>query len=633
MGTPPWPIVPSTDHLDQIVPQALMMTIVREGEKSTPLPENVHLRLPSPDPDEITLIRLWFGWQMDDLPLLRNEYRRAYNRLQAEGLPLHLDRRWETTMTDLVQAPLQTEVDLLWETALQEAKQHGHSALHTVEQLSLCMASALECNTTQLIRLAQTGEGVVGYLYPLKPLRLKIPPPICGFLYLLSERRNEAVVEAIMQTLGGLVLDENFFFLVNLIGRSDQESLLAKLREKSYQPLLLDEGDFKHIINAPRPLDALRDFAVERINLSTISPFFTRAPVPDHMFFGREREIAEIRSKLATHSVVLIGGRRIGKTSTLQKVNRTFHEANSPATTYYIDCSQISQHAHFFRRLHRSFKVQSAQTDDPTHFDEVVQELTERHPTRPPIFLLDEVDILIRYDQQQEEPLLRAFRALSNERRCQFVFSGEKTLLRALSDPHSVLFNFPKLVKLNPLRPEVVRRLVSEPFEMLNIWLEQPDSLIQQIYEISAGHPNIVQTICQALVEAVDRDKETSLLKQKHLGWVLDQHQVQTDIVETMWGQMHPFARLATLIWEESAPTKTLEDLFQDFQKLGLKGLKFQHLRDYVIPDLELYNFILRDGTAYRLLPIHFPTILDEMTNKHIEIRILLDDLHRELEL
>jgi hypothetical protein len=169
--------------------------------------------------------------------------------------------------------------------------------------------------------------------------------------------------------------EENFFVIVNIAGRPDIDKIVSSLLPQGFKPLELSESDVKHITSAPKPINALRDIVINRINLTAISPFYTRAPVPDHMFFGREKEIAEVRSQVSTHSVVLIGGRRIGKTSTLQKIYRILAHEDSPVVPYYLDCSNMQKHSHFFRRIQRDWGVTVQDIDDPIEFDDVVQQI------------------------------------------------------------------------------------------------------------------------------------------------------------------------------------------------------------------------------------------------------------------
>jgi hypothetical protein len=297
---------------------------------------------------------------------------------------------------------------------------------------------------------------------------------------------------------------------------------------------------------------------------------------------------------------------------------------------YYLDCSNVLQYRHFFRRIQRDWQVPLNAEADPIEFDEVVEYLRKKHTGQTPIFLLDEVDRLLKTDQAEgyNEPLFRTFRSLSNQKNCQFLFSGEKYLLRSILDAHSVMFNFPKEVRLGPLDRDIVERLVKEPFEMLNIWLEDANYLIQQVYEISAGHPNIVQTICHALVNVLDQDSNANIITRDHLGKALDIHQVQVDIVTTIWGQMHPIAKLITLLWEEDVPRMSLQDILELLQRTGLKNVQTQVIKGQVIPDLELYNFVRQRGQDYELLPVHFPTIMAFMTDKRMEIKATLETIN-----
>lgn len=632
-ATPAWAVTTVTDRLDDAFVPPMMIEVVREAPRSLSIVPNttrdlaLRLAVPSPDIDEILSLRITHGWAAEHVQRLRHDYRRAYYRVSADNIPLHIDRRWETTMADLVHSNVRTEIANLWDRIVQDNQRGAHFALPTLKKLNDSLVTALDADPAQVQLYPEMTADIQLFFCPLQPFRLKIPPPTCAFVYILAQRGTTEVTEDLIRTVTRNVLEENFFFAVNIAGRNDMDRLLEPLRAQSYMPLELTEADIKHILSAPKPTFALRDIVINRINLTAISPFYTRAPVPDHMFFGREKEIADMRSELSTHSVALIGGRRIGKTSTLQKLNRALAHADGLLYPYYLDCSSVFTHKHFFRRIARDWGTKTENIDDPVEFDDVVSQLTERHRGKIPVFLLDEVDRLLKTDQGNDfhEPLFRTFRSLSNEKRCQFVFSGEKLLLGSINNAHSVLFNFPMQVKLAPLSKEVVRRLVSEPFEMLNIWLENVDYLIQRIYEISAGHPNIVQTICHALVKVIDEDKQANLLKREHLEKTLDIHQVQADIVETIWGQMHPLAKLVTLTWPENRRLMSLEDMIKLIQRAGLRTVLTQQVKDTVIPDLELYNFIEQVGQEYQLIPVHFPTILDSMTDKKMEIRAILE--------
>ncbi|MBI5959637.1 MAG: AAA family ATPase [Chloroflexi bacterium] len=580
--------------------------------------------VPSPDPDEITVLRVLHGMMAEAIPALREGYRRAYDRAGAEGMPLHIDRRWDSTMADLVHTAARREISTIWENLIKALLRDPGSAAPPLDALVRAFGLALDVQETTTVPSLPGDMRLV--VYKLRPFRLKLPPPNCAVLFIFSNRSAEAVGEEIERAMALLPLEEQFAFVVNLTGRRDMDELLAPLRRIDFTSLVLTEADIKHIVSARQPTRALGDLVLDQVSLTTVSPFYTRGPVPEHMFFGREREISEVRSKLRTHSVALIGGRRIGKTSTLQRIQRLLKPIESDYVPYYLDCHNATNYQSFFWLVNKRWELDLPANVNPVQFEDAVNALQQRHRGKNIAILFDEVDTLLRFDRlpDHQETLFRTFRALSNEKRCQFVFSGEKWLMSATHDPYSALFNFAQAVRLEPLPPKVVHHLVAEPFEMLNVWIEESDQLIDKIYHISAGHPNIVQMICQAMVEELDHDPQNaSLLNMAHLDHATSQRELQDEIVETIWGQMNPLAKLITLIWPEDEVLLTLNQIEALLSDIGIHRVAPEKL-ERTAKDLELYCFVRpRENDQIELIPIAFPAILDFMTDKKRQIEIV----------
>ena len=580
--------------------------------------------VPSPDPDEITVLRVVHGVMAEALPPIREAYRRAYDRAGAEGLPLHIDRRWDATIADLVQTTARREISMIWEDLLQAIHQGPEAANRPLDALVRALGVALDVvETVPAPRVPPDFRLVV---YKLRPFRLKLPPPNCAVLFLYSHRSADEIGEEILRAVAPLPLEEQFVFIVNIAGRPDIDAIIEPLRRVDFTVLVLTEADIKHLIGARLPTRALSDLVLDHVNLTTVSPFFTRGPVPEHMFFGREREINEVRSKLRSHSVALIGGRRIGKTSTLQRIQRLLQPTDGDYAPYYLDCHGATNYHSFFWLINRRWNVNIDQDVTPVQFEDVITTLQGRHKNKNIAILFDEVDSLLLFDRQAEnqETLFRTFRSLSNEKRCQYVLSGEKWLMRSIGDPYSALFNFAQAVRLEPLPPKVVHHLIAEPFEMLNVWIEQSEQLINRIYQISAGHPNIVQMICQSMVEELDKTPQNaSLLTMAHLDQATSRRTLQEEIVQTIWGQMNPLARLVTLVWPEGERFLTLADVEKLLRDAGIGPIPPERL-DRTAKDLELYCFVRpRDNDRLELIPMAFPAILDFMTDKRRQIEIM----------
>jgi hypothetical protein len=119
---------------DEKHPPAVPYEIVRELPRafSVVSPPQQGVRrcfIPSPDPDEITVMRVLHGLMAEALPAIRETYRRAYDRAGAEGMPLHADRRWDSTMGDLVHTTARREISIIWENLL-TALQHNPNAVN-----------------------------------------------------------------------------------------------------------------------------------------------------------------------------------------------------------------------------------------------------------------------------------------------------------------------------------------------------------------------------------------------------------------------------------------------------------------------------------------------------------------------
>jgi hypothetical protein len=619
-------LIPADDDLH---PASRAYELVREVERpyralNAVQPGVIRSFVHSPDPDEITVIRVLHGMMAEAVPSLRETYRRAYDRAAAEGMALHIDRRWDADMADLVHTSARREISIIWEDIL-NALTNGPRAVQTpLDQLIHMLGVALDVMEASLVPDVPADLRLV--LYRLRPFHLKLPPPTCAVLYLYSNRPAEDLSEEIHRAITPVPLEEQFAFVVNLNGRPDIEHIVERLRRENYTVLVLNESHIKRLISARLPTRALGDLVLSQVNLTTISPFYTRGPVPEHMFFGREREINEVRSKLRTHSVALIGGRRIGKTSTLQRIQRLLKPADSDYVPYYLDCHGATNYRTFFWLINRRWQIDVPQDANPVEFEDVVTILQQRHIGKNIAILFDEIDSLLEFDRQPDnhETLFRAFRSLSNEKHCQYVFSGEKWLMRSMTNPYSALFNFAEAVRLEPLPRQVVHHLVADPFEMLNIWIEQSEQVIERIHEISAGHPNIVQMICQGMVQELDQDPQnTNLLKYKHLDDATSRRTLQEEIVQTIWGQMSPLARLITLTWPEGQRLLSLSEIEELLQAIGVIEIPPERL-ERTAKDLELYCFVhSREQDRLELIPMAFPAILDFMTDKQRQIEIV----------
>ena len=145
--------------------------------------------IPSPDPDEIVVMRVLHGLMAEALPALREAYRRAYDRAGAEGMPLHIDRRWDSTMADLVHTTARREVSIIWENLLTALRHNPNAVAQPVGDAGPLAGRGARRDRygAAYHRLPPDFRLVV---YRLRPFRLKLPPPHCAVLFLLFQPRR-----------------------------------------------------------------------------------------------------------------------------------------------------------------------------------------------------------------------------------------------------------------------------------------------------------------------------------------------------------------------------------------------------------------------------------------------------------
>lgn len=588
--------------------------------------------VPGSDPDDITVIRVISGLVAESVRELRDAYRRAYDHASADSVPLHIDRRWDSTLADLVQTDMRRRIAAIWHN-LVVALERKTDVDEPFSALVSVLGEALSAQGTTYDPDLPSDLRMV--IYDLRPLQLKLPPPQCKVIFLFSQRPADVVAQDLYTALTQRLGETPFALVVNVLGRRDIDQILDPLRQNNFTVLDLNEADLKRLVTAQLPIRALIDLVLNRVKLFTVSPFYTQGPVPDNMFFGRDSEIGDVMDKLRTHSVLLIGGRRIGKTSTLQRIQRRLKANSSQYDPYYLDSYQIQDYHSFFYRIRRNWQVPIRSDASPVEFETVIDVLRKRSHPKQVVLLFDEVDRLLEFDRDRSkgnsEILFRTFRSLSQEGACRYVFSGEKWLMAAMSDSYSGLFNFAKEVRLKPLPKPVVHQLVAQPFQDLNIWLERADEIIDRIYDISAGHPNIVQIICTALIRQLDQDEEHAhLISYRHLERAVDQHELQQEIALTIWGQMTPLAKMVTLIWPENKRALSLDDINLMVSEVGAGGVSRVQM-ERTARNLELYCFVqIHNWKNIELIPRAFPSLLAIMTDKTVEIQQALTQFEKQ---
>ena len=324
------------------------------------------------------------------------------------------------------------------------------------------------------------------------------------------------------------------------------------------------------------------------------------------MFFGREGEIRFITQTVKNKPIAVLGGRGIGKTSVLQKVWRLLSQPTSDYRCVYLDCYPVWNCGDLFKAIAMDYECPevSALDPDPINFLDVVDIL---HHDKPLLFIMDEIDALLRFDAANDELLFKTFRALSQKGTCHFIFSGEKCVSERLRNPASPFFNFCESISLGYLDTRSAIELITGPMALMNIELRDQDRIVQEIIDLSSCHPRIVQLICRRLIEEINKDK-VRYISYEHLQRLSGDRAFQEQYVRSIWGLATPLERIITLLLNDAGVT-----LSEIEAALGKAEVPYTTTElDTALSNLEMYSILKRVERLYRFVPERFPRIVRE---------------------
>jgi hypothetical protein len=375
--------------------------------------------------------------------------------------------------------------------------------------------------------------------------------------------------------------------------------------------IVLDIADFVKMAQSKiQPIESLVSIIFDQSDLTKISPFVINNVTPKRIYYGRDKEEATLLTTLATTSVALLGSRKIGKTSLLRNVRDGLE--NADFTTYFLDCQTVNDWLAFGEMAHRYWNLELPNNFEPRHLFDMVGELKKR-TRKNIIFLLDEIDQLLIWDmshgkEQVSEPFFRACRTISQNGEAQFVFSGERTIAVKLWDPHSPHWNFCKKLLLRQLDRQAAQDLMIKPLLSLQIQIQNPDKFAQKIWEISSGHPQIIQFLGDRLVAELNQRPalNRNIVSAADIDDVANSPDFQEQYLGTYWGQATEFEKLIGLLVISGLnhPAKIIEE----FQKNKVEIDEAQVIDALQI--LELYGIIDADGNKYRLRASWFTSAL-----------------------
>ncbi len=252
--------------------------------------------------------------------------------------------------------------------------------------------------------------------------------------------------------------------------------------------------------------------AVPRPLGTAVNPYVVGKPLaPDSpMFFGRSRELAQAQRALGTGQngsvLVLVGPRRIGKTSLLKKLAVQL-SYNYRAAYLDVQGLLVADTEDFFKEVARAAarNVGDSLSDGDLQLrgrgPDMVREVAA-HYDRPVVLLFDEFDDLdekVRRGRLSAEVFGYLRNLVQHSENIRVVLSGTHRLEELAGDHWSFLLNLATYRRIGCLQPEEAEMVLTEPFARLGIAWEE--AALFRALRLTGGHPYLLQLLGYRLVE------------------------------------------------------------------------------------------------------------------------------------
>lgn len=449
--------------------------------------------------------------------LLHLETNPELYRIMSQQSSDEIVKRWYGTLYDLWQIPdsdlknaLEAlRMELAWQEAVDATRRMIPEKTRVIAE-TLATTIAVSAGG-EAIWIDEAGRWVVfKMLNVLSGTNIHVPEDLLMLFFLGSEWYAQEDMENFRSLLPRMQQEQQEISSIVSVVSSLQEAdtkiftqhLRRELKAQAIDFISFTLKSIQSIVCARQPQDLLLRYLLQEINLVTISPYNISGPTPINMFFGREREEREITDQIHSVSHAIIGGRRVGKSSLLQRLHLVL--PGKGYRTIHHDCSNTPTYEKFLSsRIMNWQPVPESRKHLPKTLGELLQSPTD---DRFLVLLLDEADKLIPADSAANWPLFNALRAAVNLKQMQIILSGERSLRSALHNDTSPLFNLVNETILGPLEYLAVEKLVTRPMQNMGVLLLDEKNIVKLIWEFTSGHPNVVQRLCYRLVLLLNKE-------------------------------------------------------------------------------------------------------------------------------
>jgi hypothetical protein len=172
---------------------------------------------------------------------------------------------------------------------------------------------------------------------------------------------------------------------------------------------------------------------------------------------------------------------------------------------------------------------------------------------------------------------------------------------------------------LGYLSKDITRQVLLEPLDKIDVFLDDRDYITDKVFEITSGHPNLVQKIGSLLINKANKNHRR--ITRQHIDQIYSDSSFRDYFLDIIWGVSGPLEKLITL----TAPALDFT-LSEIANALTHRGIQLRKITEYTQPaagvvltynDLDTALKMLRDlsilnedSDGYHFVPRSFQKML-----------------------
>ncbi len=433
---------------------------------------------------------------------------------------------------------------------------------------------------------------------------------------------DDVRIENKWQQRNMLVLLDGYAADLRLLYRSDNRP-----------PILLDRAAQTRVMSGGS--QALIEEISRQTHITALAPYETSRPVSGEQFFGRDHELRTIVSNEAT-SYLIIGNRRMGKTSLMREVmRRARRSAKNPDAVSYFDCSIYLDKDDFFSDIVRRLAPREAERTLPNAPSMVsfLQRMARIRQERL-LLCLDEIDALLEWDSRDGWTVQNTFRALTSmgehegDPPIRLLMAGFRLAHDLAKHREAPMFNFSQLISVRPFDLRATEELIVEPMLNLGVRFQDRSAVVHRIFRETGGQPNLIQHYCQYIVRHLEAN-DTRTLNVDVLDGAVKDDAIRRRTADELMINATNLEQLIIFLflehgWRNGAERFTLEDTDNWLKLHGGNLLRSDY--EKALDALVHTGILNRDGRTFSFAFAALPHSLMESREPGFQIRKILEE-------